>query len=173
MHRSLVPLLAGLGALTAAPVPMHAQGARAGGGGGLTATEISVGGVATLAHPAYWGAGLGIGRRVSGQTRVAFAGSVGDWDTSGGTGSSLAVRFEATGQFLVSPALRTGPGIYGGAGVAWQNDSDMYGTGYLMALLGVEGGPGRPSAWYVELGLGGGVRLAAGWRWRRFPAWWR
>lgn len=150
---------------------MNGQGT--GGGGGLTATEISVGGVAALARHAYWGAGAGVGRRVSGQTRVALAGSVGGWNRGGGGGSGAALRLEATGQFLVSPALRTGPGIYGGAGVAWQGGSDRYGTGYLMALVGVEGGPGRPSAWYVELGLGGGVRLAAGWRWRHFPAWWR
>src|SRR5205823_2727949 len=37
------------------------------------------------------------------------------------------------------------------------------------------GGQGRFAAtagWYAELGLAGGVRIAGGRRWRRFPSWW-
>jgi len=40
-------------------------------------------------------------------------------------------------------------------------------------LLGCEVAPGRRQGWYVELGFAGGVRLAAGWRTRWFPPWWR
>jgi hypothetical protein len=46
------------------------------------------------------------------------------------------------------------------------------GASYLTALLGVDQGPGARAGWYAELGLGGGVRLALGRRFRRFPSWW-
>jgi len=141
-----------------------AQGS--GAGGGLTATEFAAGGVAALARRQFWGAGLGIARRVSGQTRFGLGAA------GGSLSSDAALRLEATGQFLVSPAVRSGVGLYGGAGIAWQGGNRTPGAGYLTLLVGVESAPGRRSGWYAELGLGGGVRMAAGWRWRRFPAWW-
>jgi hypothetical protein len=49
----------------------------------------------------------------------------------------------------------------------------MRGSGYLTALVGFETTPGRVGGWYGEIGLAGGVRVAAGRRWRRFPAWWK
>ena len=41
--------------------------------------------------------------------------------------------------------------------------------GYLVLALGLEGRPGGPDGWFVEAGVGGGARLAAGWRWRQWP----
>jgi hypothetical protein len=40
------------------------------------------------------------------------------------------------------------------------------GRGYLVLTLGMEQRPGAASGWMVELGLGGGVRLSGGYRWR-------
>ena len=132
----------------------------------LTATEWSVGGLAVLAARDFAGGGVGVGRRVSPQTRVAVFGA-------GGTiATQAAARLEATVQFLVTPAARGGAGLYGGAGLAVQSARDRHGTAYLVAVLGAEAAPGRRAGWYLELGLGGGVRGAVGWRWRRFPGWW-
>jgi hypothetical protein len=36
-----------------------------------------------------------------------------------------------------------------------------------MLTLGLEARPGAPSGWALEVGLGGGVRVSAGWRWRK------
>jgi hypothetical protein len=45
--------------------------------------------------------------------------------------------------------------------------------GYVVVTLGVEARPGAPSGWFVEAGVGGGARLAMGYRWRRLPAGWQ
>lgn len=87
---------------------------------------------------------------------------------SAGAGSAageFVFRSELLGHFLLSPATR-GIGLYGGGGVALVAGPRE--TGYLVLLLGVEQAPGARSGWFVEGGLGGGVRGAAGYRWRRF-----
>ena len=133
----------------------------------LTATELGAGGLAAFARSDFAGGGLGVGRRVSSQTRVALS-------AAGGTlARRAAVRLEAAAHFLVTPAARTGVGLYGGTGLAFQAARRTPGAGYLVALVGIESAPGRRAGWFAELGLGGGVRVAAGWRWRRFPGWWR
>ena len=43
----------------------------------------------------------------------------------------------------------------------------------VVVVLGFEAAPARRHAWYLEVGFAGGVRAAAGWRLRWFPAWWR
>ena len=132
----------------------------------LTATEFSFGGLGAFAASDFVGAGFGVGRRVSPQTRVALFGA-------GGTiARAPAARLEAMVQFLVTPAARAGAGLYGGAGIAVQTARDRHGVAYLVAVMGAEGAPGRRGGWFLEVGLGGGVRGAVGWRWRRFPAWW-
>jgi hypothetical protein len=44
--------------------------------------------------------------------------------------------------------------------------------GYLVLTLGLEASPGGRTGWFLEAGVGGGARIAAGWRRRWFPAWW-
>jgi len=82
------------------------------------------------------------------------------------------VRLEADAQFLLRPGEPRRPGPYGGLGLAFFGATGARGTGYLTALLGVEGAPGARQGWYAELALGGGVRLSVGERFRRFPPWW-
>jgi len=132
----------------------------------LTATEAGVGGVAVFAARDFVGGGVGVGRRVSAQTRVAVFGAGGTFATQ------PAGRLEATVQFLLTPAARAGAGLYGGTGFAVETARDRHGVAYLVAVIGAEAAPGRRAGWYLELGLGGGVRGAVGWRWRRFPGWW-
>ncbi|MBI1967028.1 MAG: hypothetical protein HYS40_03475 [Gemmatimonadetes bacterium] len=149
-------------ALTLAVAPPGAAAAQ-----GLTATELGAGAQAAFARREFAGGGLAVARRISSQTRLALG-------AAGGTlAQRAAVRLEATAQFLVTPAGRSGAGLYGGAGLAFQGAGRTPGAGYLVVLLGLERAPGRRAGWFTELGLGGGVRVAAGWRWRWFPAWWR
>jgi len=122
------------------------------------------GGVAAaLARRDFWGAELGAAWRPGkvGQTRVAAAVDVGDVEGAAG------LRVGATAQFMLRPAAGTGPSPYAGLGLAVAGARGVRGAGYLTALLGVEAAPGRRRGWFAELGVGGGVRAVAGWRWRR------
>lgn len=105
-------------------------------------------------------------QRPSGQGRatLSVAGGVQD--------DAAAVRIEVTGQFLVLPGARTGVSPYAGLGVAYQGARHYRGMGAIVALVGIEAPEGRRRGWFAELGLGSGVRVRAGFRWRRLPPWW-
>lgn len=141
------------------------------GGQRLTATEWSVAGLATLARRDFYGAGLGWGVRPGTQGRVAIGAAGGV--LAGGRAEGGALRLEVTAQFILNPGARSGVTLYGGVGAALLAAAHAPGQGYATVLVGVETAAGRRRGWFVELGAGGGVRLAAGWRWRRFPAGWR
>lgn len=128
------------------------------------ATELSVGAAGAVATRDFWGGELGIARGTRGPTRLAATVAAG---TSGG---AAAVRFAIMGQLSLAPAARDGTGPYAGLGLSFLGARGGRGAGYLCAVLGLEAAPGRGSGWYAEAGLGGGVRVAAGWRWRRLPA---
>ena len=128
----------------------------------LAVTEMQVGASVIAATRDFWGAELGVARRPGDQGRLTARVAVGE--ASGAT----AVRVGATAQFLLKPAARSGTSPYAGVGVAFAGTTGVRGAGYLVAMLGLEGAPGRPRGWYVEVGLEGGVRAAAGLRWRRF-----
>jgi hypothetical protein len=89
---------------------------------------------------------------------------------AGGSEGGFAWRGVAAGHFLLSPGRRVGVAAYGGGGVAVVGGPVE--RGYLLLTLGLESAPGSRSGWFAEAGVGGGVRLAAGWRWRRLPAGW-
>jgi len=128
-------------------------------------TELSAGAGAAWSHRDFYGVELGAGRR-AGQGRVSLVAAGGR--LSDGWGGRVDVR----GQFVMLPFARAGLGWYGGMGAAWMGGEGQRGAVYLTAQLGVEREPGRPRGWYVEVGVGGGVRVSAGLRWRNFPAWW-
>ena len=130
----------------------------------VRATEIGAGATVVLAHRAFWGPELGVARRSGAQGRFAFTAACGDYERA------LGVRLEATAQFLLRPAERRGVGPYGGLGLAFVGSDGARGASYLTALLGVDAGPGARAGWYAELGLGGGVRLALGRRFRRIAS---
>jgi hypothetical protein len=128
---------------------------------------MSVGAAASMARRTFAGAELGLAHRPSTDSRIALA-------LAGGTAAGrAAARAQLTLQLLVNPAVRSGTGLYAGVGAVFSARHASPGQGFLAVLLGLEGAPGRRASWYVELGLAGGVRAAAGWRVRRFPAWWR
>jgi hypothetical protein len=138
--------------------------------GGATAAaaqqvrELGVMGIATASDPGLVVGGVSAGLRTSRRTRVSVAAGVGASD------GGLAWRGELLAHFLLSPRRRHGAGLYGAGGVAAVGGPVE--QGYMVLTLGLEGRPGAPSGWFVEAGVGGGARLAAGYRWRRFPAWW-
>ncbi len=150
-----------LAALLVLTLPVEAPAQRR-----LTAWELGAGGLAALADAEFYGGAVGMARRLGGQPRLAAQAALG---TAGG---QAGVRVEASAQFLLAPAARSGVGVYLGVGLAWQGVRGTSDATYLTALVGVEGAPGRRWGWYVESGVGGGIRAAAGIRWRHFPDWW-
>lgn len=132
----------------------------------LTATELDAGLVATWARRTFSGVAIGIARRPGGEGRLALAAAFGSLD------GHAALRVEATAQFLVLPGAKSGISPYGGVGVAYLGARPYRGAGMLVLLVGVEAAPGRSRGWFGELGLGGGLRLRGGYRWRHLPPWW-
>ena len=74
-------------------------------------------------------------------------------------------RGELLAHFLLAPGQRHGAAPYVAAGLAV--DAAARTEARIVAVLGLEGRPGARAGWVVEGGVGGGWRLAAGWRWRR------
>jgi len=145
--------------------------AAAGGAGSASAqrlavTELQAGVSGALAHRDFWGAEVGIAWRPHGQDRFAASAAAGDAE------GAVAVRVGATAQFVLRPAARTGLSPYAGLGLAFVGARGVAGAGFLLATLGVEAAPGRRRGWFVEVGLGGGIRAAVGVRWRHLPRGW-
>ena len=139
-----------------------------GGGRPFNVLEVGAGATVVAARSTFSGVELGIARRVgAGLTRLALGAAGGTYEGRAG------VRLAATAQFLLRPTGQSGAGPYGGLGVAFAGAAGTHGAAYLVLVVGLESVPGRRQGWYGELGLAGGVRVVAGWRWRRFPAWWR
>lgn len=96
--------------------------------------------------------------RTSARTRVSatFAAGVSEGE--------LAARAELLGHFLLSPGQPRGAGFYLAGGVAAVDGPVS--RGYLVLTLGLDQRPAATSGWSAELGVGGGVRVALGYRWR-------
>jgi hypothetical protein len=138
--------------------PLAAQGARA--------VELGIGSIAAWSHRAFYGGGVELGTRPGGEGRIALSAA------GGSMGGSPALRIEATAQFLVNPGARTGLTPYGGVGLGFVGARDYRGMEVLVLLIGVEQAAGRPSGWFGEVGVGGGLRVRIGFRWRRLsPTW--
>ena len=141
------PELVVAGALIGAP-PVAAQQGR----------ELGVQVVATASDPALAVAAVYAGVRTSVRTRLSVAAG------AGVSSGDLAFRGEVLGHFLLSPTQRKGPGFYFAGGVA--GVEGPVDRGYLVLAVGLEDRPGAAAGWDVELGVGGGVRVVVGYRWR-------
>jgi hypothetical protein len=126
--------------------------------------ELGAQGIATAADPAVAVAGIYAGIRTSRRSRLS-AGLAG-----GASDGRAAWRGELLAHFLLNPARGRGAGVYGAGGIAVAGGP--VNQGYVVATLGIEGRPGAPSGWFAEAGIGGGARLALGYRWRRLPPGW-
>ena len=121
--------------------------------------ELGVQGYTLLGTDGRFGVGLIGALRVGPRARVSlFAGA------DGGTGR-MAGRAEALGHLLLSPGRKRGVGGYLAGGLAV--DLVVRPEARIVALVGIEDRPGGRSGWALEAGVGGGWRVAAGWRWRR------
>ena len=142
--------LIAVGALTGA-TPLVAQQVR----------DLGVEVLVTTADPALLSGGLWAAVHASRRLRLAATVSAGISD------GEAAGRGELLGHFLLSPGETTRPGFYLGGGVA--GVVGRVDQGYAVALIGIEQGPRRGSGWALEFGVGGGIRVTAGWRWWRWP----
>jgi hypothetical protein len=150
-------VLAGL-ALAISGRPLAAQG--------VHAVEVGIGPLATWSHRTFYGGGIELGSRPGGEGRITVAAAGGSME------GSPALRIEATAQFLVTPSARTGLTPYGGVGLGYVGARAYRGMEVLVLLIGVEQAAGRPSGWFGEVGVGGGLRVRVGFRWRRLsPSW--
>jgi hypothetical protein len=127
--------------------------------------EIGIQGIVTSSDPVLVVVGPYGALRTSGRTRISASvgGGVSDGD--------FAWRAEALGHFLLSPDRRRGWGAYVAAGLAAVGGP--VDRGYIVLTLGAEESPAGSSGWVAEVGIGGGVRIGLGYRWRRFPRSWR
>ena len=121
--------------------------------------EVGVMAIATAADPSVVVGGVYGALRTSLRTRISAAAAIGASD------GETAWRGELLGHFLLNPTRRDGVGLYGAGGIAVVDGP--VDQGYLVVTLGLEARPGARSGWFVEAGVGGGARLAAGYRWRR------
>jgi len=124
-------------------------------------SELGLQTIATASDPGLVGGGGYGALRTSERTRLSVG--VG----AGVSGNAAAWRAELLEHFQLHPHRRTGVGFYGAGGVAVVGGP--VDQGYLVLTLGVEARPGSPGGWFLEAGIGGGARLAAGYRWRRTP----
>jgi len=86
---------------------------------------------------------------------------VGGMGAVGVRASRLAARGEALLSFSLDPLRERGPAPYIAGGVAVLGDA----TGsqeFLVAVLGLSINPAARRGWFVEAGVGGGVRLSVG-----------
>ena len=120
--------------------------------------------VGTLSDPALAVAGVYAGWRPTRRARLSVSAGL------GGSGGETAWRGELLGHFMLAPTRRTGAGAYLAGGVAAVGGPAD--RGYLVLAVGIESRPGTPSGWFAEAGVGGGARLAVGYRRRWFPRWW-
>lgn len=115
--------------------------------------------IATASDPALAVAGVFGALRTSARTRVSagLGGGVSDGE--------FAARGELLGHFLLSPGQPKGAGFYLAGGVAAVEGPVS--RGYLVLTAGLEQRPVAGAGWAVEAGVGGGFRVALGYRWRR------
>lgn len=119
-------------------------------------------GVGRWATTSFAGGGLGLAWRSGGAERYALALAAGSLD------GSFAGRGELTFSYYLEPARRSGVTPYATGGVAIEAVSGAQ-HGTILLALGVESRPALRFGWFLEAGVSGGVRVAAGFRWRRRP----
>lgn len=116
-------------------------------------------GTVARASESFIGGGGGLVLRSRTRTGVGVNGFLGVRD------GNLAGRGEALLSFSLDPLREQGVAPYLAGGVAVTGD--RVGTEeYLVAVLGLSINPGRATGWFVEAGVGGGLRLAAGFAFR-------
>jgi hypothetical protein len=119
--------------------------------------RLTLGGVVLGAgrDPAFAGAGPVLAARLAGQVRLRTLVLVGR------RGDATAFRGESVFELVLDPAARWSP--FAGGGVAASADRAER-MGLLVVTFGVERRPEGRASWWVETGVGGGIRLGLGYR---------
>jgi hypothetical protein len=120
--------------------------------------ELGLQAIGTASDPALGVAGVYGAIRTSSRTRVSASAG------AGVSRSDAAWRGELLVHLLVNPTARRGLGVYAAGGAAAVGGPVE--RGYIVLTLGVEQHPGLRTGWFAEAGIGGGARLALGYRWR-------
>lgn len=120
--------------------------------------EFGLVALTVVRSPTYIGGGLYGAVRPGGNARFALS------LVPGGAGGKGLARGELLAHFVLNPRQQRGIAPYGLGGLAGVTGNKT--AGYLVLGVGLESAPGRRSGWALEAGVGGGVRLTAGWRWR-------
>ena len=141
------------GAAALAPVPGRAQAP------GVRELQVQATGVAS--RPFFGGAGGGLAFRDAERNRWQGALTVGLL-----AGGAVGARGDFVYHFLLDPRKRQGSAVYGGGGLTVQVAGGRI-RPYVLLVVGAENAPGGTGGSFVELGVGGGVRLAVGYRWRK------
>lgn len=115
--------------------------------------------LATAADESLVGVGGGVG--LAGGGRVGAGASL----TLARYRGTFAVRGELLVSFHLDPGRRRGISPYAAAGAAVVGTSDDA-EEYVVLTIGLEAAPRVRRRWFIELGFGGGIRAAAGLRWR-------
>jgi hypothetical protein len=126
--------------------------------------DIQGNGIALVGAAAFVGAGAGAGLRAGLGSRVSLAAAGGRLE-----GGAAAARIEGLFTYHLFTPGRPRPAPYVGTGLGLTATTDATNWN-LVVVLGVEAGAQRRGGWFLELGVGGGVRIAAGYRvtrWRR------
>lgn len=116
-----------------------------------TGFEVGPLALATLAREGFAGGGLSLGWRPGGGVRLVVATALGARD------GGAAGRGELLGHLMLTPARRSGVGVYGVGGIAGTIDGGRRGD--LVLGLGLESRPAAGWGVALEGGVGGGVRL--------------
>jgi hypothetical protein len=122
--------------------------------------ELGVQAIGTFSDPGLLVAGGYAALRTAGRTRLSLSLAAGTSD------AEVAVRGELLAHFLLSPEERRKPAFYLAGGIAGVGGAVS--RGYLVLTAGLEQAPRARSGWALELGVGGGARVALGYRWRWF-----
>lgn len=115
--------------------------------------------LATVADESAIGVGLGLGFIGSGRLGGLGGLSVVRYR------DAFAVRGELTVSLHLDPGRRSGVSPYAAAGAAFLGTPDGA-KEYVVFVIGVEAAPRIRRRWFIEVGLGGGIRTAVGLRWR-------
>jgi phosphatidylglycerophosphate synthase len=103
-------------------------------------------------------AGAGLAADLGTYFRLAGLVGAGAANVNGATRPSG--RIEVLGRFTLDPFRQARWGLYGGTGLIGRYEEGPGARGFLTLLLGAELPSRRPAVTAVELGMGGGVRLA-------------
>ena len=120
--------------------------------------EVQLAAVTATAEPLAVTAGPGLAFRIGRRDRLV------GWAGLGVADGEFTARGDGAYHFLLTPESR-GAGVYLGGGVAAAEAGGW--RGLLIGVAGIEAAPGARQGWFAEVGFGGGVRLAAGFRWRQ------